>query len=125
MWVFDIFRKRTPVYGKRRYAYSTGNIELGTRHASGESLKEVLEQVRLQWTPGNEYLWDEFDPQSLIDSEEQRKFNVNQLIYARICLYRALRATGHDIIGRDPFEYVELVPKECARLRELFPSALS
>jgi hypothetical protein len=114
-----------PTFGTRRYSYATGNLELAIRHEKGgEPLMAVLEQVREQWKPGNEYLWDEFDPQSLIDTDERRRYTVNQLIYARICLYRALRAMGRDIRGRDPFEFTELVPEEYARLLAVFPNSL-
>jgi hypothetical protein len=114
----------SPAYGERSYGYPTGNLELMIRHEKGgEDLMVVLEQVREQWKPGNEYLWDDFDPESLVDTEERRRYSVNQLLYSRICLSRALRAAGRDIRGRDPFEIAAETPEVVARLRDRFPEA--
>lgn len=129
MGLFDwLFGKRssTPlVYGTRRYGYPTGNLELAIRHEQGgEDLMTVHNQVLVQWRPGNEHLWDEYDPESLVDDEERRRYTVNQLLFARLTVYRALRATGRDIRGRDPFEFTAEVPEVMARLRERFPEAL-
>jgi hypothetical protein len=124
-WLFGKRASGPPVYGTRRYDYSTGNLELMIRHEQGgEPLMAVHQQVLEQWKPGNEYLWDEFDPESLIDTEERRQYTVNQLIYARISLYRALRASGRDIRGRDPFEFAGEVPEVMAHLRAQLPDAL-
>lgn len=127
--LFDWFtRKPTagpPTYGTRRYQYPTGNLELAIRlEQGGEDLMAVLAQVREQWKPGNEHLWDEYDPESLVDPEERRRHTVNQLLYSRITVYRALRAAGRDVRGRDPFEFVGEVPEIMAGLRARFPEAL-
>jgi hypothetical protein len=37
----------------------------------------VLAQVGEQWKPGNEHLWDEFDPESLVDTMQRRRHTVN------------------------------------------------
>lgn len=125
---YRIFEERPsaqPMYGKRRYGYPTGNVELFIRHEQGgENLMAVLAQVQTQWKPGNEHLWDEYDPESLVDDEERLQYAVNQLLFSRVTLYRALRAAGRDVRGRDPFEFVHEVPKTLARLRERFPKTL-
>jgi hypothetical protein len=40
-----------------------------------------MEEIRNKWTPGNECLWDEYDIESLIDSDEKksqtREFHVH------------------------------------------------
>jgi len=84
----------------------------------------VLAQVREQWKPGNEHLWDEFDPESLVDDEERRRHTVNQLLYSRLTVYRTLRAAGRDIRGRDPFKFVSELPEVMAGQRARFPEAL-
>ena len=120
-----LFGKRQsaqPVYGTRRYGYPTGNVELVIRHEQGgEDLMAVLAQVQQQWKPGNEHLWDEYDLESLVDDKERRQYTVNQLLFSRLTLYRALRAAGRDVRGRDPFEFAGEVPKVLARLQERFP----
>src|SRR5262245_5237875 len=77
MWVFDwLFgrrkRPRDPSTG-RRYEYLTGNVEEAIRVNRGEPFQEVGEDIQSRWTPGNEYLWDEYDAESLIDSDEKRQ----------------------------------------------------
>ena len=94
MGLFEwLFRKPTapsPAGGKR-YEYSTGNIELATRVERGEFLMAVMADIKPRWTPGNEYLWDEYDPESLLDTSEKRQHLVNALLFGRLTVYRALR----------------------------------
>jgi hypothetical protein len=118
-----LFGKPTPAAatGGKRYEYPTGNIELATRVERGEFLMTVMEDIRPRWTPGNEYLWDEYDPESLIDTPEKRQYLVNTLLFGRLTVYRALRAAARDIRGRDPFEFADQVPEVMARLRARFP----
>jgi hypothetical protein len=119
-WLFGRRKQpRAPSTG-RRYEYLTGNVEEAIRINRGEP-PEVGEEIFLKWTPGNEYLWDEYDADSLIDSDEKRQVIVNQLLYSRVSLYRALRAAGRDVRGRDPFEFKEQVPEVFAQLRQRFP----
>lgn len=128
MGIFDWFTRKpaagAPPYESRRYQYPTGNLELAIRHQHGEDLMIVLAEVREQWRPGNEHLWDEYEPESLVDTEERRRHTVNQLLYSRIIVSRALRTAGREVRGRDPFELVAEVPEVIARLRERFPDAL-
>lgn len=106
MSLFDWFTRKpagAPMYGTRRYQYPTGNLELAIRHEQGgEDLMAMVAPVREQWKPGNEHLWDEYDPESLVDTEERRWHRVNQLLYSRITVSRALRATGRHVRGHDP-----------------------
>jgi hypothetical protein len=74
------------------------------------------------WTPGNEYLWDEYDVEPLIDSDEKRTESANQVLYSRITIYRALREKGIDIKGRDAFEYIEQAEEQVSRLKVLLPA---
>lgn len=124
MGLFDwLFRKptRPAPSGQKRYEYPTGNIELAMRVERGEFLRTVLADIKARWTPGNEYLWDDYDPESLLDTPEKRYYLVNTLLFGRLAVYRALRAAGRDIRGRDPFEFKDQVPEVMARLRERFP----
>jgi hypothetical protein len=97
---------------------------MAIRVEGGEQLMAVLEEIQSRWTPGNEYLWDEYEPESLLDTAEKRQYLVNALLFARLTLYRALRGTGHDVRGQDPFECTDLVPEVFARLLLRFPQAL-
>ena len=107
--------------GLKRYEYPTGNVELATRVGRGEFLMAVMEDIRPRWIPGNEYLWNDYDPESLIDTQEKRRQLVNCLLFARLTVYRALRAAGRDVRGRDPFDLADQVPEVMARLRAQFP----
>lgn len=108
----------------KRYDYPTGNIELAIRVNEGESLPDVLQDIQTKWTPGNEHLWDDYDLESLIDTPEKRGYLVNQLLYSRITVYRALRDKGNDIRGSDPFDHVEQVPDLFSKLKAQFPDVL-
>ena len=103
------------------YEYPTGNVELAVRVERGEFLMAVMADINPRWTPGNEFLWDEYDPESLVDAPEKRQHQVNALLFGRLAVYRALRAAGRDVRGRDPFEFKDQVPEVMARLRERFP----
>jgi hypothetical protein len=118
-----LFRKPTPPTptGAKRYEYPTGNVELATRVERGEFLMAVMTDIRPRWTPGNEHLWDEYDPESLIDSPEKRQHLVNSLLFGRLTVYGALISLGRDVRGTDPFEYVDQVPEVMARLKARFP----
>jgi hypothetical protein len=118
-----LFGKPTPPAppGGKRYEYPTGNLELAARVERGEFLMAVMEDIRPRWTPGNEHLWDEYDPESLIDTPQKRQHLVNCLLFGRLTVYRALRASGRDVRGRDPFEFVDQVPEVMAQLRARFP----
>jgi hypothetical protein len=128
MGLFDwLFGRRKQPGGSsagKRYEYPTGNIELAIRVNRGEPLPAVMEDLKPKWTPGNEHLWDEYDVESLIDTGAKRQYTVNRLLYARLAVYRALRAAAKDIRGSDPFEYVEQVLEVYGRLRGLFPDTL-
>jgi hypothetical protein len=123
MGLFDwLFRKpAAPAPGQKRYEYPTGNVELAMRTERGEHLMAVLADIKPRWTPGNEHLWDQYDPESLLDTPEKRQHLVNALLFGRLTVYRALRAAGRDVRGRDPFEFQDEVPEVMARLRERFP----
>lgn len=107
--------------GLKRYEYPTGNIELAMRVERGEFLMTVIEDIKPRWTPGNEYLWDEYDPESLLDTPEKARYTVNVLLFGRLAVYRALRAAGRDVRSHDPFEFADQVPQVFAELRARFP----
>src|SRR3954447_4685278 len=117
------FRKpgRPAPSGQKRYEYPTGNVELAVRVERGEFLMAVLADIKPRWTPGNEYLWDEYDPESLLDTPEKARHLVNALLFGRLAVYRALRAAGRDVRGHDPLEFANLVPEVLAHLRARFP----
>ena len=71
--------------------------------------------------PGNEYSWDEYDIELLINSDEKYSFIVNRLLYARLSLYRVLCANERDIRGDDPFGYRSECPEQVRRLQVKFP----
>src|SRR5215470_11296759 len=124
MGLFDwLFRKSTrpAPSGQKRYEYPTGNIELAMRVERGEFLMAVMADIKPRWTPGNEHLWDEYDPESLLDTPEKAQHMVNALLFGRLTVYRALRAAGRDVRGRDPFEFADQVPEVFAQLRARFP----
>jgi hypothetical protein len=128
MRAFDWFfgkRKQSTGTSKTKYQHVTGNIEFATRVNRGEPSHVVIEDVNRKWTPGNEYLWDEYHIESLIDSDEKRLQTVNQLLYARVALYRALRSRGRDIKGLDPFRYALEVPDVAQTLSAKFPVSLA
>jgi hypothetical protein len=108
----------------KRYEFPTGNIEMMIRVQAGEPLPAVMEDIGARWKPGNEHLWDEYDVESLIDSDEKRQFAVNQLLYSRISVYRALKDRGVDTRDRDPFAFAEQVPDLFDRLRDRFAHTL-
>jgi hypothetical protein len=87
----------------------------------GEFLMAVMADIGLRWTPGNEHLWDEYDPESLLDTPEKRQHLVNALLFGRLTVYRALRAAGRDIRGTDPFDFAGQVPEVMAQLGKRFP----
>jgi hypothetical protein len=118
-----LFRKPTPPVPTawKRYEYPTGNVELAIRVERGEFLMAVIADIKPRWTPGNEYLWDEYDPESLLDTPEKQQFLVNSLLFGRLTVYRALRAAGRDVRGRDPFEFADQVLEVMAQLRARSP----
>ena len=123
-WFDWLFRKsaQPAPSGQKRYEYPTGNIELAMRVERGEFLMAVIADIKPRWTPGNEYLWDEYDPESLLDTPEKARYAVNTLLFGRLTVYRALRAAGRDVRDHDPFEVGDLVPEVFAQLRARFPA---
>ena len=121
-WLFGKRTRPDAASTGRQYEYLTGNVELAIRVNRGEPLDAVGDEIMAMWTPGNEHLWDEYDVESLVDSLDKRRVVVNQLIYARISIYRALRSKGRDIRGRDPLEHIGDCDGEFERLSALFPS---
>jgi hypothetical protein len=119
-WLFQKSTRPAPS-GQKRYEYPTGNIELAMRVERGEFLMAVMADIKPRWTPGNEYLWDEYDPESLLDTPEKARYAVNALLFGRLAVYRALRAAGRDVRGHDPFEFADQVPEVFAQLRARFP----
>jgi hypothetical protein len=119
-WLFGKPTPPAPTGGKR-YEYPTGNVELAARVERGEFLMAVIEDIRPRWVPGNEHLWDEYDPESLIDTPVKQQYLVNTLLFGRLTVYRALRAAGRDVRGRDPFEFAGQVPEVMAWLKARFP----
>jgi hypothetical protein len=124
-WFNWLFRKSPPPApsGPKRYEYPTGNVELARRVERGEFLMAVISDIKPRWTPGNEHLWDEYDPESLLDTPEKARYLVNALLFGRLTVYRALRAAGRDVRGRDPLEFADQVPEVLAQLRARFPAA--
>jgi hypothetical protein len=118
-----LFRKRAAPEpaGRKRYEYPTANLEFAMRVERGEHMMAVIADIKPRWEPGNEHLWDEYDPESLLDTPEKRQHLVNALLFGRLTVYRALRAAGRDVPGHDPFEFKDQVPEVMARLREHFP----
>jgi hypothetical protein len=106
---------------QKRYSFPTGNVETAERINRGEPLHKVINDIKPKWTPGNEHLWDDYDADSLVDDEEKRQYAVNQLLYCRIVLFRALRDIGKDVGGSDPFEYAEEVPAVLSDLKLKLP----
>jgi hypothetical protein len=107
--------------GLKRYEYPTGNEELAMRVERGEFLMNVIADITPRWAPGNEHLWDDYDPGSLLDTPEKRQYTVNILLFGRLAVYRALRAAGREVLGHDPLDFRDQVPEVMARLRERFP----
>tara|TARA_Y100000310_G_C20451692_1_gene701056 strand:- start:429 stop:713 length:285 start_codon:yes stop_codon:yes gene_type:complete len=89
----------------KQYEYLTGNLECMQRIKSGENPTEALNNVGQKWTPGNEYLWDDYDIESLINTPQKKSIFVNSLLYNRIKKYRELLEQGIDIKGKYPFSY--------------------
>ena len=119
-WLFHKSGGSAPP-GQKRYEYPTGNIELAMRVERGEFLMAVMADIKPRWTPGNEYLWDEYDPESLLDTPEKARYRVNSLLFGRLTVYRALRAAGRDVRGHDPFDFADQVPEVFAQLQARFP----
>lgn len=108
----------------KRYEYPAGNVETIIRLNRGKSFHALIHEINAMWTPGNEHLWDNYDIESLIDTNEKRHHTVNLLLDSRLSVYRAMRASGRDCNGRDPFQFVADVPEVMRRLRRLFPDVL-
>lgn len=115
--------KYAPGRGKK-YQYVTGNLEANVRCSQGEALPVVGAEIMTMWSPGNEHLWDCYDLESLIDTNEKHEMAVNQLLYSRITVYRALRQAGTDIRGTDPFDVTDRVPDLFEQLRARFPDTV-
>jgi hypothetical protein len=105
----------------KHYEYVTGNLELMVRMQAGEPMQELMEEIRTRWQIGNESLWDDYDIESLIDTDEKRYHMVNNLLYSRIAIFRALRVAGHDCAGHDPFKFAHKLPDLCQELTRKFP----
>ena len=128
MGFFDwLFGKPTSpaLPGQKRYEFPTGNIELAMRVERGEFLMAVMADIKPRWTPGNEHLWDEYDPESLLDTPDKAGHFVNTLLFGRVTVYRALREAGRDVRRQDPFEFIDQVPEVMAKLRERFPGVFN
>jgi hypothetical protein len=122
-WLFGVRKQPGTPSGGKKYEYLTGNVELAIRVNRGEPEAAVREDILMKWTPGNEYLWDEYDLESLIDTDEKRQCTVNQLLYMRVALYQALRSRGRDIKGLDPFRYALEVPETAQAFAVSFSDA--
>jgi hypothetical protein len=121
-WLFGKQNRPQAPRTGRKYEFVTGNVEFAIRLNRGEPFPALVNEIKSKWTPGNEHLWDEYDVESLIDSDEKTSQTVNQLLYSRITIYRALREKGMDIKGQDPFEYIEQAEEQITRLKMLFPA---
>ena len=119
-WFFPK-KKRIPLFGSKKYEYATGNIETAIRIERGEYLMSVIADIKPRWTPGNEHLWDEYDPESLLDTSEKRQHLVNRYLFGRLTIYRALLTIGRDVRGKDPLEFKDQVPEVMTQLRKRFP----
>jgi hypothetical protein len=120
-WLFGSRVKAPTRPACKRYEFPTGNIEFAIRVQNGEPLFEVIQDIKPRWTPGNEYLWDECDAESLIDSDEKRSHVVNCLLYGRVIIYRALLKKGKDVRGNDPFAYFKESQEQVQYLQVMFP----
>ena len=105
----------------KQYEHVTGNTEAMYRMMLGEDPQTVAEEIGERWRPGNEYMWDDYDPESLVDSHDRKMVGVNCLLYSRITVYRLLRDRGFQIEGQDPFGHIEQVDKETIKLLRRFP----
>jgi hypothetical protein len=121
-WLFGKGKQPPASRRGRRYEFVTGNVEFAIRLNRGEPFHALVQEIKSKWTPGNEHLWDDYDVESLIDSDEKKNQVVNQLLYSRITIYRALREKGMDIKGKDPFEYIEQAEEQITCLKVLFPA---
>lgn len=74
-------------------------------HGDISNVSDIFTKTKNRWTPGNEYLWDDFDIETLVDTQEKQSMIVNVLLHSRITKYRMLRKKGIDIRGTDPFAY--------------------
>jgi hypothetical protein len=92
-WLFRKSTRPAPS-GQKQYEYPTGNVELAMRVERGEFLMAVMADIKPRWTPGNEYLWDEYDPESLLDTPEKARYAVNALLFGRLTVYRPHAAPG-------------------------------
>ncbi|WP_435019085.1 hypothetical protein TA3x_001082 [Tundrisphaera sp. TA3] len=109
---------------KKRYEYPTGNLEMMIRAKAGEPFEVVMADIAAKWRPGNEHLWDDYDAESLVDTDEKRQYMVNQLIYSRIRVFRELKSRGFDTQGGDPFDHVDRTPELLDQLRDRFPHTI-
>jgi hypothetical protein len=67
--------------GQKQYEYPTGNVELAMRVERGEFLMAVMADVKPRWTPGNEHLWDDYDPESLMDKPVKQHPQLKPLLF--------------------------------------------
>lgn len=79
------------------------------RSDNGEDFMTVGKEVMDKWSPGNEYLWDEYDYTTLYNTDKKKTYVANTLLHGRIKVYLQLKEKGHDVKGKDPFKYKYLL----------------
>ena len=68
------------------YKYTNKFQEKQHRINNGENPEKVSIDIENRWKLGNEKLWDNYNIESLIDTDE--KYNNNYVLYKRIKRYR-------------------------------------
>jgi|SaaInlStandDraft_7_1057024.scaffolds.fasta_scaffold06791_4 hypothetical protein len=68
------------------YKYINRIEEKQTRINNGENIEKVNNDINRRWLTGNEQLWNNYNIESLIDTDI--KYNYNYSLYKRIKIYR-------------------------------------
>jgi hypothetical protein len=86
----------------KKYEYLTGDAEFSERMGNGEDIVLLSLEISAKWAPGNEILWNEYNINTLVNTNVKRVLKANRELYERIQIYRELTKRGFDMKGKDP-----------------------
>jgi hypothetical protein len=93
----------------KSYNHKSGSYEVVERSKEDSNFEEIFQEVINRWKPGNEYLWDDYNIETLINTDKHNRPVINYLLYSRIIIYRELLKTGINIQGKDPHNFKDKI----------------
>lgn len=72
----------------KNYEYENCAHELLMRVNNGENQDKVANEVSIMWAVGNEYLWNEYNIESILENSNKNNNEINKILYQRIINYR-------------------------------------